>query len=152
MVLQKTKQPFSTRILKQQITVSITTQELCFCIVHLCYQAHSIVFFELQSFGSQGLIAQTEVFRGFRGLGRCQVFMHFHSFANNSQIGLRKILLMLTGCSLILQWDCGLDLWSTERWLSPQPQSSALDPPPPSLHIPVEEKTAETEPKHCRET
>ena len=55
---------------------------------------------------------------------------------------------MLAGYSLTLQWDCCLDLWSTGRWLSPQLQSSPLDPPQSGLHRPAEEKRQQTDTEH----
>lgn len=48
---------------------------------------------------------------------------------------------MSTGYSSTLQWDCGLDPWSTERWWPPQLRSSPLDPPLSPRCTPAEETT-----------
>lgn len=59
---------------------------------------------------------------------------------NQGQRSLKKTPLMLTGYSLTLRWDCGLDLWSKERWWSPQLRSSPLVPPLSRPHRPAEGK------------
>lgn len=63
--------------------------------------------------------------------------------SSTGHISLMKIPLMLTGYSLTLQWDCGLDLWSKERWWPPQLHSSPLDPPLSRLHRPAEKTDTE---------